>query len=115
MLNCDVKQTQLQLDLLEKAFRANRYPDVLGRERLATEAKLTETKIEVWFSNRRARWRKNLGVSSLTAHCAPMFLSTPTSTSGQQQQQQIGQLSPAAMMPFMPHPNMFMVCICNKK
>ncbi|XP_063786520.1 paired box protein Pax-4 [Pseudophryne corroboree] len=47
-----------QTDILEKEFQRVQYPDMATREKLATDTGLPEVTIRIWFSNRRAKWRR---------------------------------------------------------
>ncbi|KAK0398741.1 hypothetical protein QR680_002733 [Steinernema hermaphroditum] len=50
--------TDDQLDELEKSFQKCQYPDAVARERLSKLLKIHESRIQVWFKNRRAKHRK---------------------------------------------------------
>ncbi len=56
--------TRVQLDILESAFDDMIYPDIHARRNIAAKINLTESKVLVWFKNRRQKTRKHR--SSLT-------------------------------------------------
>ncbi|XP_057625984.1 double homeobox protein B-like [Chionomys nivalis] len=60
--------SRFQTDILIEAFEKNRFPGIATREKLAQQTGIPESRIHIWFQNRRARHPDPKQGTQATAH-----------------------------------------------
>ncbi|XP_053464890.1 paired box protein Pax-4 [Nycticebus coucang] len=89
-----------QAEALEKEFQRGQYPDSVARGKLAAATCLPEDTVRVWFSNRRAKWRRQEKLKwEMQLPGASQGLTVPKVSSGIISAQQASGSVPTAALP----------------
>ncbi len=61
------------IQILDQHFSQNPYPDINEREAIAHELNTSEDRVQVWFQNKRARYRKKIQKENIKVEKIPIL------------------------------------------
>ncbi|XP_053376692.1 homeobox protein Dlx2a-like [Mercenaria mercenaria] len=77
-----IKYKPEQIEVLERVFEENHYPDTLQQERLALDLDITLDRVSIWFQNRRSKFKRQRQADHMTWMRKQIYRSTDYENGG---------------------------------